>query len=178
MALIPERDRALFTAAEAALIESSSPKRIKDLTPSRLKAQMTRARQSAEKYRDLSRRQQRETKRRSGHGRPTPPSNARTERKATLLGDAANRFERQLERLQQPRKPKTGKPSKPLRHETSGLATQREALRRRKQRRQAASESALAARVTRQFQKSKMRAIQGHIRASGQRRQVSRDARR
>lgn len=178
MALMSERDRALFTAAEMALIKSSLPKEIKDLTPSRLKVQMARARQAAEKYRGLARRQQRETKRVSGFGRPTPPSNARTERKATLLGDAAGRFEHRLEQLEHPKKRKTGRPPKPPLRETSGFATQRDALRRRKQRRRAASESALAARVTRQFQKSKMRAIQGHIRASGKRRQGKRDTRR
>ena len=56
MAQIRVQDRALFTAAEVGLIESSLPKGIKDLTPSRLKVRMARARQSAEKYRDLARR--------------------------------------------------------------------------------------------------------------------------
>jgi hypothetical protein len=50
-------------------------------------------------------------------------------------------------------------------------------MRRKKQQREAADEAALAPRITREFQKSKMRAIQGHISASGKRRQGKRDAR-
>ena len=177
MALIQTQDRALFSATELALIETSLPSEMRDLTPARLKAQMTRTKRYLDKYRDLTRRQQGATKTGSNTGGAKALSNVRTMRKAQLLSEALSRFEKRLEELERRARQKTGEPLKPSRMGSPASATQGETLRRRKQRRQAATESASATRNTRQFQKSMMRSIQGHISASGKRRQGRRDAR-
>ena len=177
MARIQTQDRALFSATEWALIETSSPSEMRDLTAARLKAQMTRTKRYLDKYRDLTRRQQGATKKGSNTGAAKALSNVRTMRKAELLSKALTRFEKRLEQLERPEPKTAGERPKPSRMGSPASATQRETLRRRKQRREAATESASATRNTRQFQKSMMRSIQGHISASGKRRQGRRDAR-
>jgi Mg2+ and Co2+ transporter CorA len=180
MALMSPRDRALFTAAELALIDSSSRSEMKSLGPSRLRSHITRTRKYWDKYRDLARQQHR-TKKEAIKGGTHALAGVRTERKARVFAEVLSRFEKRLEQLErqierQNRK-KTPSRAEPSRIDARQTAQQHETIRRRKQRRQAASESARESSITRQFQKSKMRAIHGHIRAGGKRRQAKRDAR-
>jgi len=102
----------------------------------------------------------------------------RTERKAQVFADALERFEKRLEQLTRDERRRSRPQAKPVPRGPRRPVAKREAIRRKKQRGRAANEAALVPRITRQFQKSKMRAIQGHISASGKRRQATRDARR
>jgi hypothetical protein len=177
MALMRVRDRKLFTAAEWALLRSSAPSRIKALTAARLKDLIGRARRMTDKYRDLARRQLRDRKRRTGMG-TFPERQARTQRKARLLGEAAGRFETCLKRLERGVRRTPRLPARPPRPARPATAVQREALRREQQRRQAAAQGARAVGVTKQFQQSRLRTIQAHLRSAGKRRQGRRDSRR
>ncbi len=177
MTLMRGQDRALFTAAELALIESSAPLRIKAHTPAQLKARMARARRYWDKYRGLARQQNRRSKKSRHPGRPQPLSNLRTERKAEVFAASLDRFTNRLDQLIEADESKRAAGRKPVRKRSRRPGAQRATVRRKQQQSQAASEAALAPRIERQFQKSKMRAIQGHIRAGGTRRQAKRDAR-
>ncbi len=172
------QDRVLFTATEWALLQASWPPKLEALNPARVKTQTARARAYADKYRNLARRHRRTEKVTLGRGVPPGAANRRTERKAKLLVDALHRFERRLTALEQETRRKSSCRAEPSTGLARGAVTQRETLRRKRQRRQTVSKSTKSARVTRQFKKSRMRAIQGHIRASGKRRQGRRDARR
>lgn len=177
MALMQGQDRALFTATEFALIKSSVSTQIKAHTPAQLNAQIMRARKYWDKYRDLARQQQRRTKQRPQPDRLQPFSNLRTERKAQVFAGVLERFEQRLAQLTTQDHRKRDPSRKPVRKSPRRPGAQRETIRRKKQQGQAASDAALASRVVRQFQKSKIRAIQGHIRARGKRDQGKRDAR-
>lgn len=161
MSLMQVQDRALFTAPESALIESSEPSRIRAYTPAQLNDRIARARRAWDKYRDLARQQQRRTKKSRQRGRPQPFSNARTERKAQVFAATLERFEQRLAQLTREERRRPRPQAKPMSKSPRRPVAQREAIRRKKQQRQAANEAALAPRVARQFQKSKMRAIQG-----------------
>ena len=175
---IRPQDSELLTVMERALIDSSRPAQLKLFTVAQLKARITRARKLWDKYRTLARRQHRANNENSGRARSNPLSNMRTERKGQVLAEALRRFEKRLAQIQRRDQPqKTGPRTKPSRMGTDPQVAQRASIRKRKQRRLAAGESALAEKVTRQFQKSKLRAIQGHVRASGARRQGKRDSR-
>ncbi len=67
------QDRALLTATELALMESSQPSRIRAYTSAQLNDRIARARRFWDKYRELARRQQRTTKtsRQRGHLQPS-----------------------------------------------------------------------------------------------------------
>jgi hypothetical protein len=67
--------------------------------------------------------------------------------------------------------------AKPVSKSPGRPVAQRGTIRRKKQQGQASNEAALASRITRQFQKSKIRAVHGHISARGKRRQATCDAR-
>lgn len=176
MAVFRPKDRELLTVLEFALIEASRPGQIKAFTIAQLKSKITRARKYWDKYRERGRQQQRVEKK-AGVAGMRPMSNARTDRKARIFALALSRFEKRLAQVQRRESPKTHPRAKPPRMETDSRATQREKLRKEKQRHQAVDESALTKRIARQFQKSKRQAIQGHVRASGARRQGKRDAR-
>ena len=177
MALMQVQDRALLTVTELALIESSELSRIRAYTPAQLNDRIARARRFLDKYRDLARQQQRRTKKSPQRGRPQPFSNLRIERKAQVFAGALERFEKRLEQMTREERRRPRPQAKPIPKSPRRPVGQREAIRRKKQQRQAANEAALAPRVARQFQKSTMRAIQGHISAGGRRRQAKRDAR-
>jgi hypothetical protein len=177
MALMRVQDRALFTATESALIESSEPSRIRAYTPAQLNDRIARARRFWDKYRGLAREQERTVKKSRQRGRPQPSSNARTQRKAQVFAGALERFEQRLEQLTRQDRRKPRPQAKPLRKSPRRSLIQQDTIRKEQQRRLASSQSAIAPRIARQFQKSKMRAIQGHIRAGGKRRQAKRDAR-
>lgn len=177
MVLMQGQDRAVFTATEFALIQSSVSTQIKAHTRAQLNARIARARKYWDKYRDLARQQQRRTKQRPQPDRLQPFSTLRTERKAQVFAGTLERFEQRLAQLTTQDHRKRAPNRKPVRKSPRRPGAQRETIRRKKQQGQAASDAALASRVVRQFQKSKIRAIQGHIRARGKRDQGKRDAR-
>jgi hypothetical protein len=177
MTLMRVQDRALLTATELALIESSEPSRIRAYTSAQLNDRIARARRFWDKYRELARRQQRTTKTSRQRGRLQPSPNVRTERKAQVFAGALDRFEKRLEQLTREERRRLRPQAKPVSKSPRRPVAQRETIRRKKQQGRASNEAALTPRITRQFQKSKMRAIQGHISASGKRRQAKRDAR-
>jgi hypothetical protein len=170
------QDRTLLTATELALIESSEPSRIKAYTSAQLKGRIARVRRFWDKYRELGRRQQWTTKTSRQRGRLQPSPNVRTERKAQVFAGALERFEKRLEQLTRDERRRSRPQAKPVPKSPRRQEVQRETIRRKKQRGRAANEAALSPRITRQFQKSKTRAIQGHISARGKRRQAARDA--
>lgn len=175
--MIRVQDRTLLTAMELALIESSEPSPIRAHSPAQLNVRIARARRLWDKYRGLAREQERTMKKpRQREGLQTFP-HVRTERKAQIFAGALERFEKRLEQLTREKRPRSGPQAKPVPKSSGRPVVQRETIRRKKQQGQAANEAALAPRITRQFQKSKTRAIQGHISARGKRRQAKRDAR-
>jgi hypothetical protein len=181
MAPLRTQDHELFTTTELALIQSSSSSAIKSLSLARIKSYVTRARRYGDKYRDLARQQHRTKKRDSGKGQAQPFPNIRTERKADLFAEALARFEKRQAQLEKQEERKLAKKNalkaKSSRAASNKPASAKETLRRKNQRRQAASESSQESRAAQQFQKTKGKAIQGHIRARGKRRQAKRDRR-
>lgn len=177
MAMMRVQDRTLFTATELTLIQSSSPSEVKSLSMFRLKSQVTRARRYWDKYRGLTRQQHRTKKRDTGRGNARSFSNVRSKRKAQVFAGALKRFEKRLEQLTREERRRSRPRARPIPGSARRPVAQREAMRRKKPQRAAANEVALAPRIAREFQKSKMRAIQGHISARGKRSQGKRDAR-
>lgn len=110
-------------------------------------------------------------------GRSQPSSNVRTERKAQVFAGALKRLEQRLAQLITQDHRKQTPCRKPVRKSPHRPGAQRKTIRRKKQRSQVSSDAALAPRIVRQLKKSKLRAIQGHIRARGKRSQGTRDAR-
>jgi hypothetical protein len=142
------QDRELLTVMERALMESSRPAQIKLFTMAQLKAKITRARKLWDKYRTLGRRQHRLNNENSGRARSNPLSNMRTERKGQLFEEALSRFEKRLAQIHKDQLKKTSSRRKPLPTGRDPQAAQRASLRKKKQRRLAAGESALAKKVT------------------------------
>lgn len=172
------QDRALLTVTELALIESSEASRMRAYTSAQLNNRIVRVRRFWDKYRELARQQQRTTKTSRQRGRLQPATNVRTERKAQVFAGALARFEKRLEQLTREERRRPRPQAKPVSTSPRRPVAQRDTIRRKTQQGRAANEAALVPRITRQFQKSKMRAIQGHISAGGKRRQATRDARR
>jgi hypothetical protein len=83
----------ICTKPEFELVESSFSPAVKSLSPARLKSKIGRARKLQDKYRDLARKQNRETK---GSDPSREAANKRTEQKATLFDETRERFEAQL----------------------------------------------------------------------------------
>lgn len=177
MAVMRDSDRALFSATELKVIESSTPALIKSYQPRQLNARMVRVRKYADKHRDLVREQQRATKKGPRPGRPQELSNLRSKRKAQLFADALQRFEKRAEQVIKQTLAKQTADEKRAAKGPRRSGAQRETLRRRQQRRQAADAAASQPRIARQLKKTKQRAIQGHIRARGKRQQAKRDSR-
>lgn len=100
MALTKSAARKLTTEAEWALLETSFPPLIKDITPGRLKQKITRSRKLQDKYRDLAQQQRGEArgKRRPKSTRPAA-GNANTVAKQELFAEAVDRFETQMAKL-------------------------------------------------------------------------------
>lgn len=169
------QDRKLFTGPELLLLRLSRPSEINALNAARLRALIKRARRASDKYRDLVRRQLRAVKRRTSRTGGSQPSNVRTQRKARLLAESVDRFEKRLTRLERGELRKRRRSPNPPR---PGRPAQREVLRREHQRRQMVGEAAHTSRKARTFQQSRLREIQAHLRAHGRRRQAIRDARR
>jgi hypothetical protein len=87
----------ICTKPEYELVEASFRPAITALTAPRLRSKINRARQLQDKYRDLSRRQNRSTKQ---AGRSRDAANLRTERKARLFAETRERFEKRLTQVE------------------------------------------------------------------------------
>ncbi|CAN5759845.1 hypothetical protein BH23GEM6_BH23GEM6_24940 [soil metagenome] len=85
----------ICTKPEYELVESSFSPPAKAFSPARLRSKIARARKLQDKYRDLARKQNRETKE-ADPSRGT--ANTRTEQKAKLFDETRERFEAQLAR--------------------------------------------------------------------------------
>jgi hypothetical protein len=188
----------LLTATEYELFQASLAKDVQGLTEARLRSKITRTRRLRDKYQDLLRRQKVTLRARSGTkaGR-TGVANARTEQKRQLFDETLQRFEERLRRVEAERAGakrvaarKTAKELLTAKREAK--ARQAEARRQRvspkapaKAPRKGAggglgsgSERAREARHAMQFQSSRARPIQAHVRASTRRAQARRDTRR
>lgn len=172
------QDRILLTATELTLVESSEPSRIKEYTSGQLSDRIARARRFWDKYCELARQQRQITKQSPQYGRRQPSSNVRTERKAQVFAGALKRFEKRLEQLKREEHRLSRRQATPVPTSLRHAGAQRETIRKKKQQGRSSNEAALVSGITRQFRKSKMRAILGHISARGKRRQAKRDARR
>jgi hypothetical protein len=179
MASLNARDRALFTSSEAALIDATMPPASDSLSPSRVIALIGKIRKYWDKYRMLSRtgaRSQKTSRRAAGDAPKNRAADLSTARKAELMADALRRLETRADRPKEPRGTSPANEGGRSTAGSKGHATQSEALNKRAQRRRAASMAASEMRPTRHFQKTSVKATQGHIRARGQRRQAKRDA--
>lgn len=109
----------LCTSPEFDLVEASFPANAKQLTPSRLRQKVARARRLRDKYRDLAKRQRLEARGKRAPQRSRPAQgHENTDRKAQLFQETLDRFETQLQRMdaapsdaaqkRPPKKPTTG----------------------------------------------------------------------
>jgi hypothetical protein len=94
MAISVQEAKELCTKDELELVEASYPPRIDTFTPARLRQKIDRSRRLQDRYRDLSRRQNRKTK--AGVTIPSRNSNERTARKSELFAEVRERFENRL----------------------------------------------------------------------------------
>jgi hypothetical protein len=178
--------RALCTKTELQLVLASRPAEVKQLSPSRLKAKIARARKLRDKYRDLARRQRGEARgKRSPRGARAAKGNVNTVKKAELFADTLARFQDALGRReakaaktagwkQKPKsKPKSAPKPKPGRK-----AAKRNSIRKGALTAQEEADEALFRRKVEQFARSAQKRIFAHISSRGRRRQARRDQRR
>lgn len=177
MTNLSDKDRALFSQSEWELLRTSRQRRLKSLTKARVKLQLKRARKLAVKYRDLTRDRRRSAKKEPRYKKDDFIADRRTKRKSRLATEASKRFEDRLAELENQsagqRQTKRGKPASVKRQ---GMEVQQEAVRKANQRLGAIGRQSPAQETTRQFQLKGAKAIQGHIRARGQRHQARRDS--
>jgi hypothetical protein len=171
--------RSLCTAAEFQLFAASLADSIRSLTPAQLKARLERARRLRDKYRDLHQRQRLVARARTGSKKG---SAERTKVKAQLFDEAVKRFTAQSRAnaaadkraAARAKKKITKKPAAPRpaakqsARAGKGPATKSGFV----------SEKALRANRRKHLQKTRSKAIQGHVRAAGKRRQARKDTRR
>jgi hypothetical protein len=106
----------LLSAAETALFEMSLADRIKALSAAQLRGKRQRARSLRDKANDQLRRQKLESRSRTGSklGR-SGAANVRTEKKAQILAETLQRFEKRLEQVERerPQRAEAGRSSRP-----------------------------------------------------------------
>jgi hypothetical protein len=101
--------RRLCTAREYELVEASFPDNIRQLTPSKLKQKVERARKLRDKNRDLMKRQRLELRgKRSPRGARPAQGTANTEKKADLFDEVMQRFQDALKPTKKAGAKKTG----------------------------------------------------------------------
>jgi hypothetical protein len=93
-----EQAKELCTQDEFKLVETSFPPAVEGITPARLRQKIARSRRLQDKYRDLSRRQNRGTK--ASDTSRARASNERTAQKAELFVEVRERFENRLGALE------------------------------------------------------------------------------
>jgi hypothetical protein len=94
MSISAQEAKDLCTQDEFKLVQASFPPQIAGLSPARLRQKVDRSRKLEDKFRDLSRRQNRTTK--QGDTDRTRRANERTAKKSQLFGEARERFEKRL----------------------------------------------------------------------------------
>lgn len=100
MAYTLTQARVLLTAAELAVFDQSRAGPVKELTATRLRGKVTRARALRDKYRDLYRRQSVATRKAAAGKRAAAGGdNERTAKKATVFEEVLERFEARLAQL-------------------------------------------------------------------------------
>lgn len=176
MTNLSDKDRALFSQSEWELLRTSR-QRLKSLTKARVKLQLKRARKLAVKYRDLTRERRRSAKKEPRYKKDDFIADRRTKRKSRLATEASRRFENRLAELENKSarqlQTKRGKAASVKRQ---GMEIQQEVVRKANQRLDAIGRQSPAQKTTRQLQLKGAKAIQGHIRARGQRHQARRDS--
>lgn len=181
--------RTLCTAAEYELFAASLADGIRSLTPARLKSKLERARKLRDKYRDLLKRQRLANRVRTGTKKGArPDSNARTAEKAKLFGEVVDRLDARAKQLAAAEQ--RAQAAAARKAATARVAAKKKATRGPKKARSAkaksagaaatgnVSEAARAASRRAKLQKTRSKAIQGHVRAAGKRSQAKRDGRR
>jgi hypothetical protein len=98
MSISVQQAKELCTADEFKLAESSWPPYLGSISPGLLRHKIERSRRLQDKFRDLSRRQNRSTKAASSDR--TRQANERTAQKAQLFAEVRERFEQRLAGLQ------------------------------------------------------------------------------
>src|SRR5579871_2469298 len=94
MAISRLKAKSLCTAAELALVDASSPKRIGVLSAAQLRQKILRARRSLDKWRDNTKNQRRAAQEKlSSHDTATV---ARSAEKSAIFAEVLQRFEKQL----------------------------------------------------------------------------------
>jgi hypothetical protein len=177
MTRLSDKDRALFTQSEWELLRASSLVRLKSLKKARVKLQLKRARKLAVKYRDLTRDRRRSAKKEPRYKKEHSIADRRAMRKSQLATEASRRFEKRLAQLEKTPAVRTQtQKGTNASGKQQGMTVQQEAVRKAKQRLRAIGRTAPAQKTTRRFQRKRTKAIQGHIRARGQRHQAKRDS--
>ncbi len=171
--------RTLCTAAEFQLFAASLADTLRTLTPARLKAKLDRARKLRDKYRDLHQRQRLAARARTGSKKG---SAERTKTKAQLFDEAVKRFTAQTRTnaAAEKRAAERAKKKKAKQPAAKRPAAQKSARAGKGPAAKSGfvSEKAQRANRRKQLQKTRSKAIQGHVRAAGKRRQARKDARR
>jgi hypothetical protein len=187
--------RALCSAAEYQLFEASLADHIKSFDAARLSQKIRRARTLRDKYRDLVRRQRLELRKRTGTKKGTGAgANERTESKARLFAEALERFERRAADLEraanaaaqaQAMAAARAKAREGARAAAAARAKAKAGKPKRRTKRSTAagkagfaSDTAERSQRQQRLQKTRGKAVQGHVRSTGRRRQARRDARR
>jgi hypothetical protein len=184
--------RRLCTQRELELVEASTPRNVKALTPGRLKQKADRARTLRNKYRDLARRQRLEAR---GKTRPrsrrAAQGNENTVRKAELFDDALARFLAQLDARKKAATTKAGGTSKKTRAAKPATPAKRAGGKQRRggsspaagqakpasPRKPGAAARQGARQRTSQEREGARQTIRAHTRAANRRGQVRRDRR-
>jgi hypothetical protein len=187
--------RALCTATEYALFEASLADQIRAHSHAELLGKIRRVRVLRDKYRDLYKRQRLAVRARTGSKKGEgPDANVRTSRKAQLFAEALKRLEGRaadLERVERAKAASEARARAQARARVAAKARAKAKAKRRAARpviKGAKSKSgqksgfidpgAERASHGQMLQKTRTRAVQGHVRASGRRVQARRDQRR
>lgn len=169
--------RSLCTAAEFQLFTASLSDTIRGLSPAQLKGKLDRARRLRDKYRDLHKRQRLEARARTGTKKG---SAERTRKKVQLFDEATKRFNEQI-RLKAAAEKRAAALAKKQQQKKKAVKKPAARPKAKKKAAKAAgfvSEQARTSNRRKQLQKTRSKAILGHVRAAGKRNQARRDSRR
>jgi hypothetical protein len=181
MPLDYKRAAQLCTARELSLVSAARSDEIARLTPERLKVKLSLSRDLRDKFRDLSRRQRRES-RGTVPPRGVRPArgNARTEEKAALFEQLTKRFEVQLVKLDEERRRAEAREERAARarakRKTQRSRRSRSATSAARPRKKAALHASMLQKQAK-LRRSHMTRAKAHSRSQNRRRQARRDAR-
>ncbi len=192
MAVSLQQARVLCTKAELILFEASRPPLLKAHNLTRLQAKIKRARTLRDKYRDLYKRQRLAVRAKTGSKKPDNKAlNQRTQAKALLFAEVLTRLQQQeallkaaAKKAAQKAKAATKLKSLAKRKLAAKAKTQRAPKAKSKVKPKAKAKAGFRAAKAahaderQRGQKTRSKAVMGHTRAAGKRRQAKRDARR